>query len=210
MTTPTPDSSGNIAPGYYHAEGDPAGTVRYWDGSQWTGAPMPPPPGSMPAGGTFSQDRFGSVGIRIGAALLDVLFVLIVAFAFIIPLVLADVADDYGDASVNANFSVSGFLVTLISMAVNVFLVRQFGGTPGKLVLGLRITDADATTTPPSLQAAIMRVVPIAVLTSIPILGGLAGLVILVMCIVWVSSDPERRSVYDRVGNTRVVYKNQL
>jgi hypothetical protein len=31
-----------------------------------------------------------------------------------------------------------------------------------------------------------------------------------VLCIVWVNSDPERRSVYDRIGDTRVVYKNRL
>lgn len=28
------------APGWYHANGDPAGTVRYWDGSAWSGDPM--------------------------------------------------------------------------------------------------------------------------------------------------------------------------
>lgn len=29
------------APGWYHAEGDPPGTERYWDGSQWTDGPRP-------------------------------------------------------------------------------------------------------------------------------------------------------------------------
>ncbi len=32
------------APGWYHAEGDPAGTQRYWDGAQWSAEPVPPPP----------------------------------------------------------------------------------------------------------------------------------------------------------------------
>lgn len=38
--------------GWYHAEGDPQGTQRYWDGSQWVGEPQavastpPPPPGA--------------------------------------------------------------------------------------------------------------------------------------------------------------------
>jgi uncharacterized RDD family membrane protein YckC len=211
MTTPTPDAFGNITAGYYHAEGDPPETVRYWDGTQWTGQPMPPPPGTMPAaGGGFTQDRFGSVGIRIAAAILDVIFTVVIAIAFVIPLVALDIADDTGDATVGSNFNASGLVVAAIAIVVNVFFVRQFGGTPGKLVLGLRITDADAVTTPPSLQAAVMRVIPIAVLTNIPILGALAGLVILIMCIVWVSGDAERRSVYDRIGNTRVVYKAQL
>lgn len=30
-----------MAAGWYHAEGDPPGTVRYWDGSLWRGEPQP-------------------------------------------------------------------------------------------------------------------------------------------------------------------------
>ena len=42
-------SDGTAAPGWYHAEGDPPGTERYWDGSAWTDGPRPvassfPPP----------------------------------------------------------------------------------------------------------------------------------------------------------------------
>ena len=40
-------------PGWYHAQGDPAGTERYWDGSAWTEGPRPvggvPSPPSAPA-----------------------------------------------------------------------------------------------------------------------------------------------------------------
>lgn len=50
-------------PGWYYAEGDPAGTSRYWDGMQWTTEPQwdpataPPPynPGSLPVHGDFRQ-----------------------------------------------------------------------------------------------------------------------------------------------------------
>lgn len=38
-----------INPGWYYAEGDPPGTQRYWDGSQWTAGPVPvqaPNPGA--------------------------------------------------------------------------------------------------------------------------------------------------------------------
>ncbi len=28
-------------PGWYHAEGDPPGTERYWDGTMWTEGPRP-------------------------------------------------------------------------------------------------------------------------------------------------------------------------
>ena len=30
-------SQGQTPAGWYHAEGDPPGTTRYWDGSQWVG-----------------------------------------------------------------------------------------------------------------------------------------------------------------------------
>ena len=39
-------------PGWYHAEGDPSNTERYWDGTQWTDGPRPivgfPEPPSAP------------------------------------------------------------------------------------------------------------------------------------------------------------------
>ncbi|MEZ5167754.1 MAG: RDD family protein [Acidimicrobiales bacterium] len=183
--------------------------MRYWDGTQWTGGPMAPPPGAV---GPRPDDpsRFATVGIRIGAALLDLLFVLVVAIVLIIPIVAIGGADSTGDALTTNGANFWGFVVTLLALAVQVWLLHTFGGTPGKLVLGLRITEADGTTTPPSWQTAAMRVIPIAIATSIPFVGGLIGFAVLIMCLVWVSNDPERRSVYDRVGNTRVVYANRL
>jgi len=38
------------APGWYAAEGDPPGSTRYWDGSQWVGDPVFEPAGA-PVGG---------------------------------------------------------------------------------------------------------------------------------------------------------------
>ncbi len=35
--------NGQAAAGWYHAEGDPFGTLRYWDGVQWVGDPQYPP-----------------------------------------------------------------------------------------------------------------------------------------------------------------------
>ncbi len=48
-------------PGWYHAEGDPVGTQRYWDGVQWQGGPQPTMGYSSPefsvAGGGHDPDR---------------------------------------------------------------------------------------------------------------------------------------------------------
>ncbi len=42
-------------PGWYYAEGDPPGTNRFWDGSQWQGGPQP----AQAAGPAPQQFGFG-------------------------------------------------------------------------------------------------------------------------------------------------------
>lgn len=95
-------SQGQTPAGWYHAEGDPPGTNRYWDGAQWVGEPQPsnpqaamPPPadpfGAPPMGAPASAGGFGpapdwgsaagsvaaprltGAGARIGGRLLDYL-----------------------------------------------------------------------------------------------------------------------------------------
>ena len=61
--------------GHYHAEGDPPDTVRYWDGSQWVGDPIPAPPAGSPAvaaGGTVATMETVSVMDRFLAWLLEI------------------------------------------------------------------------------------------------------------------------------------------
>ena len=54
-----------------------------------------------------------------------------------------------------------------------------------------------------------MRVLP-GFVGFVPVLGPLLSLGLLILNMVWVSSDAERRSAHDRVGGTRVVYKRAL
>lgn len=42
------DNSNLPAPGWYHADGDPAGTQRYWDGELWIGDAVPAPSATTP------------------------------------------------------------------------------------------------------------------------------------------------------------------
>lgn len=57
----------SIGPGWYHAEGDPPDTVRYWDGELWRGDPQPsggaapPPPATAQAGAPPPLAGMGSV-----------------------------------------------------------------------------------------------------------------------------------------------------
>ncbi len=188
-------------PGHYHAEGDPVGTVRYWDGSQWTGDPIPAPPSSpgMAPPPPGDQGRYADVGIRIGASVID--------FAINIAVTLVLVVALSADNSVNVGLAGST-LVTLVAFGIYTAILAQYGGTPGKLMVGLRVTTAEGTT-PPGFPTAARRNAPF-LITIIPLFGLLAILVMLIVSIVFVSNDDECRSVFDRVGDTRVVYKNRL
>ena len=207
MTAPTPDASGNIAAGYYHAEGDAPGTVRYWDGTGWASDPMLPPPGAISApGGVFSQDRFGGVGIRIGAIVLD-------GIAFIVTAILVSIpfAEDVSNADNSFEFQINGWAALLgpiAFLALTVALVAATGASPGKLMVGLRITTADGVT-PPGYGPAALRSLPWA-LTLIPFLGIVIWFGIVITSLVTISNDNECRSVFDRISNTRVVLKSRL
>ena len=49
-------NTGGIPAGWYHAQGDPAGTFRYWDGAQWIGEPQVPAAAPGPVG-QFQQPQ---------------------------------------------------------------------------------------------------------------------------------------------------------
>lgn len=57
------------SPGWYHAQGDPAGTVRYWDGAQWLGQAIAPERRQTSGGYDLipPQEAASSQGHEIGA-----------------------------------------------------------------------------------------------------------------------------------------------
>jgi uncharacterized RDD family membrane protein YckC len=199
--------------GYYAAQGDPPGTVRYWDGAQWTTQPMPAPPG-------FKSDapdqRFAEVWVRIGALLLDSVITMIV-LAPVMIFWLIDVFRQFDEqraagettfrfeTSTPSSLLLAGLIVAVLQMV----MIAYLGGTPGKLMVGLRITTDDGATTPPGLSRAFRRMLP-AFVGIVPYIGGLIGIGFMVMSLVWVNTDPERRSAYDRFAGTRVVRKSHL
>jgi len=187
-------------PGFYHAEGDPPNTVRYWDGSQWTGEPTAQPAMSGTPSALSDQTRFATVGIRIGASLLDAALYLVVAAVLLG--VIAIAAPDIGFYTLVLGLSLLSYLVSIV-------MVAKLGGTPGKLMVGIRITNDDGLTTPPGFGPAIMRTL-ISFTGFIPGIGQVIPLIVLVANIIMVATDDERRSVYDRIGKTRVVYKRAL
>jgi uncharacterized RDD family membrane protein YckC len=207
VTDPTPDSSGNIIPGLYHAEGDPLGTVRQWDGTQWIGGPVPTAPGSpsTPASLGSSKDsgNFADAGVRIGAILIDGIIFLIIAAIATLPF-LEDTNPDSDSFEFEAT-GTSAVIGPIVVLALTILLVATRGGSPGKLLLGLRVTLADGTT-PIGFGPAAMRSVPW-LPTLIPLFGMVVWVALVITSLVFISNDPERRSVFDRAANTRVVRK---
>ena len=193
--------------GHYHAEGDPPDTVRYWDGTQWVGDPIPAPPSTPPpapgatAGGS---ERFGSLGIRLGAAIIDGIIGFVVVLV-IVGILFGSSDDDGFEATASGGEVI---LIGVIFYAVYLWLVVQFGGTPGKLIVGLRITDEDGST-PVGWRGAFMRSIP-SLLGYIPVLGIIVTLGAAIASLFMISNDPENRSAYDRIGSTRVVHKRFL
>jgi uncharacterized RDD family membrane protein YckC len=196
-------------PGYYPAQGDPPGTVRWWDGTEWSPEPMPPPPGYDPTRHP-GDERFAPLGVRIGASLLDGLISLILVIPVMLDY-LGDLFDDISDGGDGSSVAVPGYVAVYgLGLAVVWFLmVAYLGGTPGKLILGLRITLVDGATTPPGLRPAALRSLP-SLAAAIPVVGQLVSIGFAVASLVMVRSDPERRSAYDRIAGTRVVRKSYL
>ena len=82
--------------------------------------------------------------------------------------------------------------------------VAFLGGTPGKLLLGMRVVDAESGTTPPGLKFGFMRALN-RLLGLFPIIGGLIAMVIGIVSLVFLFTDDRKRTVMDRIAGTLVV-----
>lgn len=190
-------------PGWYHADGDPPGTHRYWDGSSWIGEPQsigaPSGPGAATGLPPHVPGTLASPWQRIGARLLDGVVLLLLFSALTVGVLDEDM---YGADQTPSAGAVAGMLI--ISALWEIGFVATLGGTPGKLMLGLRVADQETGSIPPSLRDAVMRWLP-TLAGLVPLIGTLAAFVILVLSVVWLFSHAQRQTVYDRVATTYVV-----
>jgi uncharacterized RDD family membrane protein YckC len=193
------DPSERPPPGWYYATGDPFGTQRYWDGTQWVGGPqwVAPPPGSggYPAGRPVLADP----GRRIVARLLDGL---IVGVVIMIPIIIwvARAGTDSDDLQ-NPPWWVS--LLGIGVLVYEVVFVALRGATPGKMAMGIAVVRQDGTS-PPGWRTACLRYV-LALVGVIPGIGGLASIVLLIVSFVFLFTDDRRRTIEDRIASTYVV-----
>ncbi len=141
MTAPTP--------GWYPAEGDPPGTQRYWNGSEWQGEPQAVAaspgtsgsPAAPPAPAASSQHRpYANWGQRAVALLIDGLIVLAsIIVAVLIAALIGQVSSDLALVVLAV-----GYIAIIVAhLYLTWWLPGITGQTPGKRVMGYEIVRED-------------------------------------------------------------------
>lgn len=130
-----------------------------------------------------SPSQYAGFWRRAGATLIDsFLFVIIVGLIA-------------GPMLVNAEiFTLEGLLRMVAGLLLTVFLWLKFLGTPGKLLLGCQVVDADSFE-PMSIKQAALRYVAYFV-SFVPLLLGF----------LWVAWDKRKQAFHDKIANTVVLY----
>lgn len=190
------DSSPTQPPGWYYAQGDPVGTQRYWDGSQWVGGPQAAAgtPGVGAAGGYGVQmpgvGTPASYGSRVVAYLLDSLMVLA---GIIVVVILAAIFSAISD-SLGVIVAIIGYLAVL-GFSIWNFIVRQgqTGQSIGKQQQNIKLV-ADATGQPVGGGMAFVRYLLGGVLSSFCYID-----------LLWPLWDEQKKRLTDKILNFSVV-----
>ncbi|MEM7095288.1 MAG: RDD family protein [Actinomycetota bacterium] len=108
---------------------------------------------------------------------------------------------------------VSQIGIPAIAAVYEIGFTTQFGGTLGKLAMGLRVVGPDRATWP-SPDCSAKRWLPTLAITVIARVAHSGGgapvgtvlyIAIAVLAVILLSEDDEARSFWDRAGNTRVI-----
>lgn len=96
------------------------------------------------------------------------------------------------------------FVGLLVGMVYTVFTVHLFGGTPGKLFLGLRVRSWN-TPGNPGWGQSLARWLTREPIPSLPLIGPLIGTTYWVLDSVWLLWDPRRQCLHDKLPGTVVI-----
>lgn len=167
---------------------------------------MESPDGSVvPGGGTLAP-----VWKRIVARFLDGVILGLVFGSIFAAFILSD-DDGQGLAGLNADADfgdlyVLGLLGAAVGFVWDAVCTKQFGGTPMKLALGMKVVQADSGADVEWRHAIIRWAVPGALgLLPLANFGGVINLVIVIVSLVFLFTKPLRQAVWDLAAGTLVV-----
>lgn len=180
------DANSQTPPGWYYAAGDPPGTQRYWDGSQWQGGPQPVAAGG-PGGMAMGGAELAGPGSRLLARIIDGLVLLI-------PVLIV--------AGVLGQGFIGGLATFLISAAYEVYLLGTRGATVGKSVMSVKVVNEDYSDI--NMETAARRFA-INVVSVIPGIGQLINLLVFLASVVMIFTDSQRQVVWDKIAKTLVI-----
>lgn len=192
-------------PGWYHAEGDPPGTQRYWDGVTWQGGPQAVPGAENAGGFGTNKDALPSPWVRLLARIIDA--VILIIPALIIVAIIGGSAGGVGGFSAGG-FSTDGatiaasLLAGLISLGYEYFFLAKEGATPGKKIMSIKVVLEDGS--PLGSDGAMRRLI-LAAVGILPIVGGIVGLVVGIGTIIMIFTDDRRQVPADKVAKSLVV-----
>lgn len=196
------DSSATQPPGWYYAQGDPPGTQRYWDGSQWVGGPQAAQgAGAEPVGYGSGAVAVAGAGVpaeygsRFVAYLIDI-GILVVGYiaVFILTAIGSAVSDPLG-----AILSIVG-LFGLLGVWIWNFVIKQgsTGQTVGKQQQNIKLV-ADATGAPVGGGMSFLRYLLAGAMSTFTC--GLVGL----LDILWPLWDNDKKRLTDKILNFSVI-----
>ena len=187
------DSSSSQPPGWYYAQGDPVGTQRYWDGTQWVGGPQA-------VAGSVAPGGYGGVAVGAGAPAnygqRVVAYIIDFAAAFagiIVVLILAAIFGAISDA-LGGIVLILGYLGVLGFSIWNIVIRQgQTGQTLGKSQQNIKLV-ADATNQPVGGGMAFVRYLLGSLLTSLCYID-----------LLWPLWDEQKKRLTDKILNFSVV-----
>lgn len=131
----------------------------------------------------ISEPIYAGFWRRVAAAFIDS-FIFSILFGMV-----------FGASFVNAPiFTMEGIIRAIFTLLITVGLWVTFLGTPGKLLLGCQVVDADTFKVMTTRQATIRFV------------SYLASMLPLMMGFLWVARDRRKQGFHDKIANTVVLY----
>ena len=193
--------SGTQPPGWYYAQGDPPGTQRYWDGSQWVGSPQAAQgaganePASYGAGGVVSVGQPAEYGARVVAYLIDIGIVVgVYIAAFVLSAIAGAVSDVLGGI-----IALVGFLAYFGAFIWNM-VIRQgsTGQSIGKQQQNIKLVSDD-TGQPLGAGMAFVRYLVGGIISTFTC--GIYGL----LDLLWPLWDEDKKRLTDKILKNSVV-----